>query len=242
MSSEKTQLLIEDAKQELGWPIVDIEIPDSGLEKILEKTLREIQPFVLLTKYETLPNASVITLPEDVVYVLEVFRGEPKGGSPLLSAPQLNDNEILFGATAQNGLLWDTGALSGMSSDGLTNYYAMKLFMNTIRGNLATVDFNQNGDKLYIDKATGSDKITIEYVPKIKQVDDLLDPFWYKQVYGLFVANCKISIGRARSKYRIQAAKYELDGPAILQEGIQEKDKILTTLEESGLHLLQLVE
>ena len=234
--------LIEDIKIELGWPIVDVELSDNVMDKILEKTMRDIQPYILFTAYKTLPLQPIIELPEEVAYVLDVYRGEPKG-SPLSAPNMLNDNELLFGATAHNSMLWDTGALSGGGgNDSMTSYYLMKLFYNSIRGNTATVDFNQNGNKLYVESAMGGSSVTIEYVPIITDVEDLTDAYWYKKLYDWYLANCKISIGRARSKYRIQASKYDLDGESILREGLEEKASIIQELESSALNLVQLVE
>lgn len=241
MSTKKLDLF-EDIKMELGYPIVDVELNDNTFDKILSKSMRDLQPYILFTQYKTIDNGPVIELPEDVVYVMDIFREMPKGGSPLAAPNQLNDNELLFGATGQNSMLWDTGSLSGMGSGGLTNYYLMKLYYNSVRGNTASNDFTQNGNKLFIEKSMGGDKITIEYVPLIKEVDQLTDPYWFKQLYYIFLANCKIVIGRARSKYRIQSSKYELDGERILEEGLAEKAKIIEDLENSGLHLIQLIE
>lgn len=242
MATDKKLELFEDIKMELGYPIVDVELSDSTLDKILSKSMRDLQPYILFSQYITLDNKPVIELPEEVVYVLDIFREEPKGGSPLVPPNQLNDNELLFGATGQNSMLWDTGSLSGMGSGGLTNFYLMKLYYNSVRGNTASNDFTQNGSKLYIERSLGGDKVTLEYVPLIKEVSQLSDPFWFKQLYYLFLANCKIVIGRARSKYKIQSSKYDLDGERILEEGLNEKAKIIEDLENSGLHLIQLVE
>lgn len=237
-----SDVLISDIKMELGWPLVDIELSNSNMELVLSKTMRDLQPYILFTHYKTLDLKPIIELPEDVAYVLDIYRGAPKG-SPITAPNMLNDNEILFGATAHNSMLWDTGALSGGGgNDGMTSYYLMKLYYNSIRGNTASIDFTQNGNLLYVDKAMGGDKVTIEYVPVITDPTQLTDSYWYKKLYDLFLANCKIVIGRARSKYRIQAAKYELDGTGILQEGLEEKEKIITELETSALHLIQIVE
>ena len=235
-------VLIDDIKMELGWPIVDVEISDKNLGLILEKSMRDLQPYILFTQYKTLDNAPIIELPEEVEYVLDLYRGEPKG-MPITAPNTLNDNEILFGATAHNSMLWDTGSLSGGGgADSLTGYYLMKLYYNSIRGNTAQIDFVQNGRELYIEKAMGGDEVTIEFVPKIISPEQLTDSYWYQKLYGLFLANCKIVIGRARSKYRIQAAKYELDGENILREGLDEKQRIIDDLASAGLHLLQLIE
>lgn len=236
------KILIDDIKMELGWPIIDIELSDKNINLVLDKTMRDLQPYILFTHYKTLENAPIIDLPEDVAYVLDIYRGEPKGSA--ITAPNmLNDNEILFGATAHNSMLLDTGSLSGGGgNDGITSYYLMKLFYNSIRGNTASIDFTQNGDKLYVEHAMGGEQVTIEYVPVIKEPEQLTDSYWYKKLYDLFLANCKIVIGRARSKYKIQASKYELDGDAILNEGLEAKSRIIEELESSAVNLLQIVE
>lgn len=237
---ENTEL-IEDIKMELGWPIVDIEISDDNFNKILDKTMRQLQPYILFTQFKTLPNSKVIDLPEDVVYVMSIFRGEPKQ-SAIPSANNLTDDEIMFGATAHNKMLWDTGSVTGGGGSNLSSYYLMKLYYNTLRGNTANVDFVQNGNKLYVESAMDGSTVTIEYVPKLVSAKQITDPYWSQKLYYLFLANSKIIIGRARSKYIIQSAKYNLDGTAILEEGLQEKQQIMDELEQASLQIFQVLE
>lgn len=61
--------------------------------------------------------------------------------------------------------------------------------------------FDKQGDKLYINCQDEPNMITIEYVPKFMDVEEIKSDYWIDILVRLSVALTKQILGRIRTKY-----------------------------------------
>ena len=93
---------------------------------------------------------------------------------------------------------------------------------NTTTTDLAFV-YDKASEKLYIN--TSGDlptNITIEYVPRYDNVEEVTSDYWTDIILRLSLALCKVLVGRIRSRYTQSNALWTQDGETMLNEGNQE--------------------
>jgi hypothetical protein len=61
--------------------------------------------------------------------------------------------------------------------------------------------------------------ITIEYIPKLKSVEDIKSDYWLDILIKLSVALTKVVLGRIRTRFTQSNALWTQDGEKILEEG-----------------------
>lgn len=210
---------IDNLKFQLTGGLLDLELDDATLTKIMNISLREIQRYINTIKFATIPYHECIDLSEQKVSsVYRVYRtngylntGRTESGKDPLYMMQW---QILSGA---NGLY--------NMQDYVYNYAAWNT-TSQIRNTMST-DLNFVYDKtknyLYIncpfDKPTN---ITIEYIPRYDSVDEIVSDYWIDKLCRLSVAYGKIALGRIRTRYTQTNALWTMDGEKMLTEGNEE--------------------
>lgn len=109
-----------------------------------------------------------------------------------------------------------------------------ELALNQVRNTLST-DFQWRYDtQNQVVYCTHKDPIpvsvTIRYVPIFEDVSEIDSDVWTDYLFRMALANCKIALGRSRSKYTIEGSNVTLDGEALLAEGNQELQDIRAEL------------
>ena len=83
--------------------------------------------------------------------------------------------------------------------------------------------------------STGAPKnITIEYVPRYENVEEITSDYWIDVLMRMCVATTKITVGRIRSRYKQSGALWTQDGDQILQEGINELSQLRESLQRDS--------
>ena len=127
-------------------------------------------------------------------------------------------------------MLYGMGNVNKMQ-DYAYNYASWNTLLqirNTTSTDLA-FRYDKHSDKLYINIATNTpSNITIEYVPQLQDVSEIVSDFWNDMLVRLTVALTKVTVGRVRSKFKQSNALWVLDGEELLNEGNTE----LTALRE----------
>lgn len=90
---------------------------------------------------------------------------------------------------------------------------------NTLSTDLAFKEDRHN-NKLYINENMSKpQEITIEYIPKIKNVEQIQSDYWIDILIKLSIALTKIVLGRIRTRFSQSNALWAQDGEKLLDEG-----------------------
>ena len=77
------------------------------------------------------------------------------------------------------------------------------------------------------------ENITIEYIPIMSNVNEIVEPYWQDKLKRLSLAYAKINLGRIRSKYTLNNATYNLDGQQLIAEGVKEVEDLRNYLNQN---------
>ena len=221
---------IENIKLVLTGGILELEIPDETLSKVLKRSLQIIQRYIDTTEFITVPYARCIDISNsEISSVSRVYRVQGYTG----------DNQVGMGSQVMDPMYVQTwmAFTNGGTMYNLNDYVLNYLSYNTLlqmRNNTSTdMAFKQDhqAGKLYIN--TGFDVpnyITIEYVPVFKSVEQIKSNYWIDMLQKLSIAETKIILGRIRTRYTANNSLWQQDGETILAEGVEEEKAILEIL------------
>lgn len=207
----------EEVKLAVTGGILNLEIPDAVLDRVINSALREIQRYIDSTKLITIPYESCINLDEyNVSSVSRVFRTSSNGSS----------SEVGANADPMQMAQWQ---LLTSNIDNYQNYAYNFGAWNTILQTRNTVStdlifkYDKSANNLYINVSAGKpDYITIEYVPKYEDVSEITSDFWTDMLLRMSIAKTKIILGRVRSRFTQSNALWAQDGDTLLNEGTSE--------------------
>lgn len=218
----KLQEYIEEVKLELTGGILDLEIPDETIGKIIKKAFRELLRYGDMTNFVTVPFASCIDLKDfKCSSISNVYRASAIGDSDTSYSGRVDP------MYAQRWQIYSMG--SGYPMYNLNNYLlkymsytTLQQIENTTSTPLSFIE-DIEGQRLYINETNDIPaRITIEYVPLYEDVDDLKSIYWIDILQRLSVAHTKVILGRIRTKYKETNSLWEMDGETMLQEGNNE--------------------
>ena len=217
----KLEEIIDELKIELTGYILDMEITDETLVSVVKKALRELTRYWDESKLITIPFASCIKLEgeffkEEVSSIVKVYRTEGFGeSSEGLSV--MNDPIQM----AQFAIFSNGGTMYNLQ-DYIMNYASwmtMYQIKNTMSTDLAFRE-DRHDNSLYISCGNSRPSmITIEYIPKLKSVEDIKSDYWLDILIKLSVAMTKVVLGRIRTRFTQSNALWTQDGERILDEG-----------------------
>jgi hypothetical protein len=215
----KLEDILDEIKLELTGYILDMEITDETLVSVVKKALRELERYWDETTHISCPFASCIDLDgeffkERVSSIVKVYRTEGTGESSGLSA--MNDPVQM----AQFAIFSNGGTMYNLN-DYVMNYASwmtMYKIKNTMSTDLSFKEDRHN-KKLYINNYNAPRMITIEYIPKLKSVEDIQSDYWIDILVKYCVALTKVVLGRIRTRFNQTNALWTQDGDKILEEG-----------------------
>lgn len=217
----KIEDIIDEIKLELTGYLLEMEIEDETIVAVVKKALRELERFWDETTMITVPFASCIDLngdffKEHVSSIVKVYRTEGVGDST--SGLSVANDPIQM---AQFAIFSNGGTMYNLN-DYMLNYASwmtMSQIKNTMATDLAYKEDRHN-NKLYISTSgSHSSMITIEYIPKLKTVEDIKSDYWIDILIKYCVALTKIVLGRIRTRFTQSNALWTQDGEKILEEG-----------------------
>lgn len=220
----------DEIKLKLTGDVLDLELDDATLDKIINSALREVQRYIDTTVYETIPYSKCIDLsPRKINMIAKVFRSQPIS-SAQTSSGSLTDPAYLTITQLSSGNQYY------YNSDYTSNYasylYGMQI-KNTLSTDLA-FRYDRSTNKLYINSIIDTpSSITIEYIPRFDNVEEIYQDFWIDIIVKLSVAITKVTLGRIRSRFTQSGALWTQDGEAILAEGNAELNDIREKLKTS---------
>lgn len=228
----------DEIKLRLTGGVLDTELSDDVLDRIINASLREIQRYICSTKLITIPFKRCIDLTEyKVNSVSRVLRTQ---GYATDSA-QVSLTDPMY--VSQWQMLAGPGNLTNFQNYtyNYMTWNTMLQMRNTTSTDLAFI-FDKSENKLYINTASDMpSNITIMYVPRYDSVEDVKSDYWIDMICRLATANAKVIVGRIRSKYTQSNALWQLDGQTILAEGLAELTELRNYL-QTNTQLLYVVD
>ena len=132
-------------------------------------------------------------------------------------------------------MLYGMGNINRMQ-DYAYNYASWNTLLqirNTTSTDLA-FRYDRHSNLLYVNVSSNTpSSITIEYVPQLQDVSEIVSDFWNDVLVRLTVALTKVTVGRVRSKFKQSNALWTLDGDTLLNEGTAELAALREELKSS---------
>lgn len=219
------QTIRDEIKLALTGGIMELEIPDDAIDKIIYSAMREINRYYDSTILITIPftgtcldlstyNVSSVSK----VYRTEGFATDTKNGvfDPLYAS--------------QWQLLGGLGNIEYMQ-DYAYNYAAWNTLLQIKNTSSTDLAFRFDADKkqLYVNVTTNlPNQITVEYIPVLDNPEQVKSDFWIDILCRLALALTKQILGRIRTRYTQPNALWLDDGETLLNEANAE----LTDLRE----------
>lgn len=224
----------DEIKLALTGGVLDLELDDAALQKIVNSALREIQRYICSTKIVTLPYQRCIDLkPYNPNSVTNVYRARADTSTS-------NSEYDYSGVDPVQVGLWQLTSNTG-NMYNFTDYVSRFASWSTMQqiGNTLSTDlayyYEDDTKQLYINTSLDQGSaVTIEYVPRFDSVDQIKSDYWIDVLMRMSKAIAKITVGRIRSKYTQTNALWQNDGSTILAEGTAELEELRTQLKHDS--------
>lgn len=232
----KMESYVEEIKLQLTGGLLELEIDDAQISKVVNSALRETQRYIDTTKLITVPFKSCIDLDEiekenniKISSVSRVFRSETYN-----SANSTNISDPLYMSQIQ--MLAGNGGNIGMLNSYVNNYAAYNTLLQIKNTTSTDISFREDkaDKKLYVNALDTPSTITIEYVPRFDYVEEVTSNYWIDIIMRLSVALTKIGLGRIRSRFTQSNALWTQDGETMLNEGNEELKELREHLKSSS--------
>ena len=223
----------EEIRLRLTGQLLELELSDATLDAIVNAAFRELQRYIDTTKVVTIPYKRCINMKEfNVSSVSRVFRAEGYTAGTDTDGNVSADPMYM----AQWQMLSGNGSLYNIS-DWTYNYAAYNTALQ-VRNTMSTdllFRYDRTTQDLYINCSFDNpEKITVEFVPRLNDVSEIVSDFWIDMQMKLSVALAKETVGRVRSRYNQTNALWQGDGDKLLEEGRAELAEIREQLRASS--------
>ena len=211
----------DEVKLNLTGYAIDMDIDDSTIDSVIQKSFREIQRYIRSTILKTVPYSPCIDMSDwKVNAVLAVYRTNGFGTNNTY-----HDADGYYVSDPMQAAQWQilssTGNLINFQTymSNYASWSTLQQIRNTMSTDLA-FRFDANTQKLYINYSINQPvNITIEYLPIYNDISDVKSYYWVDNIIKLAVALCKVVVGRVRSRYTLSNAQWTQDGETLLNEG-----------------------
>lgn len=215
----KMKSIVLYIESQLGGQVLDLELKPEDIKLIVEQAFEEIKHYMTDTYTVTVPYAQCIDLKKyNIDNVESVMRCQ---------------DSILTGIPFQMPAM-DLMNITGMyNMENYTNALLIKRNLNILATDLDFM-WDKPNRKLYVYANPNiPSHITINFKPEYFSVEDIREGHWETQLRKLALGMCKIILGRIRSKYTSNSAKFQLDGNTLLAEGNAEVQTVRQFLDEN---------
>lgn len=228
-------LIREEVKLKLTGGVLELELDDATIDKVINSAFREVQRYINTTAIVKLKYAPCIDLSTiKVSTVVDVYRTQSyMSGDADVSNSMLDPMYV-----AQ----WQL--LSGLGGPGFNinnfgyNYAAWNTSLqikNTLSTDLNFI-FDKPTNRLYINCAFDKPEyIAIRYIPRFDSVEEVTSDYWIDIIIRLAVALTKVTLGRIRGRYTQSNALWTQDAQQLLEEGNNELNELRTYLQDNNV-------
>ena len=216
---KRMKKIVKYIEMQLGGTILDLELTPEHIKEIVEQAFDEIIHYMTDTYTVTVPFANCIDLNGyNIDSVESVMRGQ---------------DSILTGIPYM---------IPAMDYSNVTGLYSLDSYADALLTkrnlNILATDMEFHWDKpnqkLYVyANPNAPSKVTINFKPEYYSVEDIREQYWETQLRKLALGMCKVVLGRIRSKYTSNSAKFQLDGNTLLAEGNAEIQEVRQHLDEN---------
>lgn len=220
--------LVSEIKVDLGCDINSLGISDSSIALKVHEALRKISiyaPYVCTEMFDL--EGKSAQLPEDSTTVIEVLNLDKPSAT---NARVVADDTDLFSVSRY---LYNYNDLSDPYI-----FLMQKNAVSTLQSFVRMQDyrFDKKSHKLYLSNFTGN-RVTVRYLRRYRSVEEIEDQDLLQRVKEYALALCKIIEGNIRRKLQSAPGAIQLDGDALVSEGMSEKQMIEEKLAEEFQHL-----
>lgn len=228
-----TEEIIEEIKLTLTGGVLELEIDDKTIATIIKKALRELERYWDETTLVTVPYSSCIDLSGfNSSSITKVYRTAYNGST------DNEENTFMDPVYAQQWMIFSNGGTMYNLQDYMLNLAAWNTssqIRNTMSTDMAFKEDKHN-NKLYINcYLERPSMITIEYVPKLTDPDEVKSDYWIDILVRLSLALTKITLGRIRTRFTQSSALWTQDGEKLLEEGNTEFKELQEVLRVNSM-------
>ena len=216
--------IVSDIAFMLGQP-ANINVEGMTIEKAVLIAFRELKRYIKTPVDKTVSFALRIDLPKvgiNTNRVLYVQAAYPRSGLTLGS--------IESGNVFQTAAAVSTYSAAATNIDPIITEMAATQVRNTLSSNFQWKHDLPNQVVYCTHSDPKPSVVTIRYVPKYEDVSELINDSWIDYLIRMGEANMKKSLGRSRSKYRVEGSNVSNDGEALLAEANAELEQIRAEL------------
>ena len=213
----------------LGLPTVELEEGVQTQQAVL-LAFEELKSYMKTPVNKTVPYSPRLDLKElgiHTVNILYVQAAYPRIGLTLSSI----DSGNVFAVAAAVNTYGAIGQTSSLNIDPILTEMGMAQVRNTIGTDFQWTYDIDNQVVYCTHRAPVPSVVTIRYVPEYTDVSEIKSHTWIKYLIRLSEAYMKLSLGRARSKYKVSDSNVELDGDTLLSEAQSDFETIRSELE-----------
>lgn len=216
--------IVDQVNFMLGIPANE-NIEELQPEKAVLIAFRELKRYIRTPVDATVPYSTRLDLKAlgiKTKKILNVFASIPRIG--------LTMNTIDAGNVFQVAAAVNTYSAIGNNSSINIDPIMTEMAMAQVRNTLATDfqwNYDSNNEVIYCaHRDPRPAQVTIRYVPDYQDVSEIQGTTYQDYLVRMSIANMKIALGRARSKYKVEGSNVSLDGDTLLTEGNAELEAI----------------
>lgn len=216
---KRLKKIVKYIENQLGGQVLELELRPEDIRDIVNQAFEEIVHYMTDTYTVTVPYAQCIDLSKyNIDSVESVLRGQ---------------DSLLTGVPFQMPAM-DLMNVTGMYNiDNYVQALEVKRNLNILATDMDFV-WDKPNRKLYVYANPNiPSMVTINFKPEYYSVEDIREQHWETQLRKLALGMTKIILGRIRSKYTSNSAKYQLDGPTLLAEGNAEVQQVRQYLDDN---------
>lgn len=214
---KRMKSIVKYIENRLGRQVLELELTPENIRDIVKETFEEIVHYMTDIYSVTVPYAQCIDMKK---YNIDSVESVIRCQDSILTG-------IPFAIPAMNLM-----NITGMYNiQDYTNALLIKRNLNILSTDM---DFywDKPNRKLYVTANPNQpSQVTVNFKPEYYSVEDIREDYWETQLKRLSLAECKIVVGRIRSKYTASGAKFQLDGQTLLTEGQTEAQEIRQRLD-----------
>lgn len=221
--------IVEQVAFMLGLPANE-NAETQQIEMAVKIAFRELKRYMKTPVDKTVPFSTRLDLvalgikTRNVLYVQAAY---PRIGLTMSNIDSGNVFQVAAAVNTYSAI----GNTSSINIEPIVSEMAMAQVRNTLSTDFQW-KYDQCNQVVYIThRDPRPSQVTVRYVPDFDDVSEIVGNTWIDYLVRLAEANMKKSLGRSRSKYKIEGSNVSLDGDTLLQEADAELTKIREELD-----------